>query len=207
MPSPPPSGNADQRAEQPGTVGALVARASRGDEDAWGELVSLYARRVYALARARRFSPDDAEEITQSVFVTIASKLRSADYDERGSFEPWLFQIAANRVRDAARKARRAAAAMDKVRDSADAPGRAPRTDPAHPEEHAPLREALDALSEADREVIELRHHCGMGFKAIAATLGEPLGTVLARHHRALAKLRDALTTTDTPHALGGEHA
>lgn len=206
MSSPPPSGNADQRAEQPGTVGALVARASRGDEDAWAELVALYARRVYALARSRRFSPDDAEEITQSVFVTIASKLRSADYDERGSFEPWLFQIAANRVRDAARKAKRAGVAMDRVRDSGDAPGRASRSEPASPDEHSALRDAIDALSDADRDVIELRHHCGMSFKTIAATLGEPLGTVLARHHRALAKLRDALTTTETPHALGGDH-
>ena len=77
MPIPPSTGNPDERAALPGEVSALVARASRGDEDAWADLIARYARRVYALARARSFSPDDAEEITQSVFVTIASKLRS----------------------------------------------------------------------------------------------------------------------------------
>lgn len=206
MPIPPSTGNPDDRAAQPGGVSALVVRAGRGDEDAWAELVALYARRVYALARARRLSPDDAEEVTQSVFVTLASKLRSADYDERGSFEAWLFQIAANRVRDAARKARRASVAMDRVRDSADAPGRSHPADAAPEHDHGALREALDSLSEPDREVIELRHHCGMHFKAIAAMLGQPLGTVLARHHRALRKLRDALTITETHHANGGDH-
>ena len=41
-------------------------------------------------------------------------------------------------------------------------------------------------LHDADREVIELRHHGGLSFKQIAELLDEPLGTLLARHHRAL---------------------
>ena len=49
---------------------------------------------------------------------------------------------------------------------------------------------SMERLSEEDREVIELRHHGGMSFKQMAETLGAPLGTLLARHHRALHKLR-----------------
>ena len=48
-------------------------------------------------------------------------------------------------------------------------------------------------LSETDREVIDLRHIAGMSFKQMSEHLGEPLGTLLARHHRALAKLRALL--------------
>jgi RNA polymerase sigma-70 factor (ECF subfamily) len=48
-------------------------------------------------------------------------------------------------------------------------------------------------LNEEDREVIELRHHGGMSFKEMAEMLGEPMGTLLARHHRALHKLRRVL--------------
>ena len=55
------------------------------------------------------------------------------------------------------------------------------------------LRAAMERLGDADREVVELRHHAGMGFKEIAALLGQPLGTVLARHHRALGKLREMM--------------
>lgn len=51
------------------------------------------------------------------------------------------------------------------------------------------LKRAMD-LSEADREIVELRHHGGLSFKQIADVLGEPMGTLLARHHRALKSSR-----------------
>ena len=51
----------------------------------------------------------------------------------------------------------------------------------------------MEHLSPADREVIELRHHAQMGFKQMSEVLDEPLGTLLARHHRALRKLREIL--------------
>jgi RNA polymerase sigma-70 factor (ECF subfamily) len=55
------------------------------------------------------------------------------------------------------------------------------------------LVDAIASLGESDREVITLRHVGGMSFQQMADTLGEPLGTLLARHHRALRKLRDFL--------------
>jgi RNA polymerase sigma-70 factor (ECF subfamily) len=174
---------------------ALLASARRGEGDAWATLVSLYARRVYAFARSKSLSPDESEEIAQSVFATVSIKVQRGEYDERGSFESWLFQIAANRVLDRLRKARRGGAAMDALRDAADAPGRSIRTDddPADETDLRSMRTALADLPDADREVVELRHHAGMSFKHIAAMLEQPLGTVLARHHRALRKLRDAI--------------
>jgi len=54
----------------------------------------------------------------------------------------------------------------------------------------ARLRRAMALLPEADREIVELRHHVGMSFKQMADLLDEPLGTLLARHHRALRKLK-----------------
>lgn len=55
------------------------------------------------------------------------------------------------------------------------------------------LRLAVASMSEADRAVLTLRHTVGLSFAEIAKTLGEPLGTVLARGHRALAKLKKTL--------------
>jgi RNA polymerase sigma-70 factor (ECF subfamily) len=48
----------------------------------------------------------------------------------------------------------------------------------------------MQQLPEADRLVIDLRHQGGMGFQQMADLLHEPLGTLLARHHRALRKLK-----------------
>ena len=55
------------------------------------------------------------------------------------------------------------------------------------------LKRAMETLSDADREIVELRHHGGLSFKQIADVLGEPMGTLLARHHRALKKLKEMM--------------
>jgi RNA polymerase sigma-70 factor (ECF subfamily) len=137
---------------------------------------------------------DTAEDITQSVFTTVAGSLRDGGYEERGRFEAWLFRVAMNRVRDECRRARHRATPTDPV--GFEGQG-TEAGDGGSGEERdrdlSRLRSALSGLGEADREVIELRHHAQMSFKAIAEQLGEPVGTVLARHHRALGKLRIVL--------------
>src|SRR5579862_9299822 len=95
-----------------GEVAGLLADASRGDEAAWRRLIGLYGRRVYALARSRCQNGDVAEEVTQSVFATVAAKLGGGGrggYTEQGRFESWLFRIAMNRIRDHMRGRKRQA--------------------------------------------------------------------------------------------------
>ena len=72
------------------------------------------------------------------------------------------------------------------------------------PAEQAALQKALSELSEADRQVIDLRHVGGMSFRQIGELLEEPVGTLLARHHRALKKLR-ALLEEDENSGNGGD--
>lgn len=190
--------------EQPheSELSALIRAAGDGDQDAWRRLIDLYARRVFALARSRRMSPEMAEEITQSVFATVATKLTAGDYTERGRFESWLFRVAMNRVRDEARRRTRHAAPTDPA-DFARESGPAPQATRAADEELTRLREAIEELSDADREVVELRHHGQLSFKQIADLLDEPIGTLLARHHRALKKLRDIMERAGSPDPSG----
>ena len=200
----PAMGNRADRANQDAGDAArladLLSRASEGDQQAWREIVDLYARRVFAMAQSHLKRADLAEEITQSVFVTVAQKLPAAGsdasggYREQGSFEPWLFRITMNRVRDEARRAKRQATPTD-TKVIADAmPSEAGSTpDIELNPELKRLREALNQLEGADREIIDMRHIGGMSFKQIAAVLDSPIGTVLARHHRALKKLRNIM--------------
>jgi RNA polymerase sigma-70 factor, ECF subfamily len=178
-------------------VGDLLAAAVQGGpaaETAWREIIRLYGRRVYALARSRCRRDDMAEEITQSVFATVASKLGGGGeggYTEQGRFEAWLFRIAMNRIRDEMRRQRRHADVSDpasfrNIEGADDAAG----TDE---EVLEMLRLAMERLPDQDREIIELRHHGGMSFRAMAELLEEPLGTLLARHHRALRKLKQMM--------------
>lgn len=177
-------------------------------ERAWRTILEVYGPRVFALTKSRLRNADLAEEITQSVFVTVAAKVRSGEYNEVGRFEAWLFRVAMNRVRDEARRVKRQATPMsgevfrevvDESEGGRAASGEAAASDSigrqgvAGRELFAKLRAAMEGLGDADREIIELRHHAGLNFKQLADVLGEPLGTLLARHHRALRKLREAL--------------
>ncbi|MDP1660826.1 MAG: RNA polymerase sigma factor [Phycisphaerales bacterium] len=173
-------------------LAGLLERAVAGDQEAWRRIVGLYWRRVFALARSRLRDHGIAEEVTQSVFVTVATKLSQGQYAERGKFEPWLFRVVVNRIRDQVRALQRGATATDdEVLDAragtVESRGEGTRASERAMEE---LRRALMMLGEADRQVVELRHHAGLSFAAMAELLDEPLGTLLARHHRALKKLR-----------------
>jgi len=173
-------------------IAEILSRAARGDQSAWRGLLEAYTSRVFGLIRSQCGDADLAEEITQSTFCTIAAKL--AEYQELGRFESWIFRIAMNRLRDEMRRRKRHAISMDEAPLMGLATV-APPQEPSRLEFGASglLGEAIASLGESDREVINLRHVGGLSFKQMADALDEPLGTLLARHHRALRKLREFL--------------
>jgi len=182
---------------------SVIQRAAAGDPDAWRAITEHYMPRLFALAQSRLRDPEAAEEIAQSVIITVAEKLAAREYAEIGRFEPWLFRIAMNRIRDNRRRARNRrtfpltptdAQHRPALKDDDNAPhARTEKQDETRRARRS-LRDAIEQLSPKDREIIEMRHMGQMSFKLIAAALGCPVGTALARHHRAIAKLRDILT-------------
>ncbi|MBC8201662.1 MAG: sigma-70 family RNA polymerase sigma factor [Planctomycetes bacterium] len=169
-----------------------IVAAAKGDELSWRFLVDAYSHRVFALIRSKCGNEELAEEITQSTFCTIAQKL--ATYTETGKFEAWLFRIAMNRMRDEMRRRKRHAVPMENEMIGVLSKG---VTDERDDDEAAVaiarLRTAVRQLSSSDQDIIHMRHSAGMSYKQIADVLGEPLGTVLARQHRALGKLRSLM--------------
>ena len=155
-------------------------------------LVEATAPKLQGVVRSHCRDDELAEEIVQSTFCTIVQQL--GNYRESGRFEPWLMRIAMNRLRDEMRRrGRQAVPVEDRV--LSHLAGVGPSEDvPSDRSDHAKaLRMALDGLSDADREVIHLRHVGGLSFKEIAEALETPVGTLLARHHRSLLKLKDAM--------------
>ncbi|MHC5004592.1 MAG: RNA polymerase sigma factor [Planctomycetota bacterium] len=179
------------------TLEEMLGRAGRGDEQAWRSIIEAYSPRVFGLIRAQCGDVELAEEITQSTFCTIVSKIES--YTELGRFEAWIFRIAMNRLRDEMRRRSRQARPVEHQALTGLAGADPSAVDPTEvwPELSEGLQRALGQLSDADQRIIHLRHFAGLGFKLIADVLGQPLGTVLARHHRALRKLRDLMATLD----------
>jgi RNA polymerase sigma-70 factor (ECF subfamily) len=168
-----------------------LVRAAAGDSAAWRVVVNAFAPRVHGLLRAQCRDDELAEEITQSTFCTIATKLGS--YIENGRFEAWLFRIAMNRLRDEMRRRARQARTMDGEAFKRVAGASNNESGFVSVEVRDQLRLALSRMSEADREIIDLRHIGGLSFKALSDFYEEPVGTLLARHHRALKKLKAML--------------
>jgi len=207
----------------PEPLDSVLARAAAGEPDAWRLLVGTYSKRVFGLLVKQCGDRELAEEITQATFVKIVGHMGL--YHERGKFEPWLFRIAMNRLRDEMRRRGRQARPMDMsgggrgendagsrggsgsagagggawqaVEEKVVAAGSTEGSDHEDPADRVSraeqvdrLKRAIEDMNEADRTVLQLRHTAGMSFAQIAETLDEPLGTVLARGHRALAKLK-----------------
>ena len=187
----------------PELLADLVRRCRRGDRDAFDNLLTLFRGPLYSyLARTTR-DAHLAEDLLQDVFLRLVDNLDR--YEESGRFEAWIFRIAANRVRDWARRQGHAERVGGVV--AGDDPDETQAVD--RPVELPPdarmlqdeavrrLETCLAALDGQDREIILLRHYSDLSFREIADILDCPLGTVLARCHRALGKMREMMKRPD----------
>ena len=179
---------------------AIIASARAGDEEAYRQLLAAYGRRLYGYFFRATRSHHEAEDLLGEVMLRLVRRL--GDYQHRGRFEPWLFSIAANLVRDRIRrsKARAAPVSLESGGDGEASLGEALEggSEPADrallaDEASGRLAAALEELDEQSRHMVLLRHFGEMSFKEIADVFQCPVGTVLAKVHRALKSLRAVL--------------
>lgn len=183
---------------------AWIASAQVGDPEAYRALLDAYGQRLYGYFLRATGRHHDAEDLLGELMVRLVSKLKS--YDDRGRFEPWLFRIAANMVRDRIRRARSspepASLSIEgesgtSLGDSVLAPAQDVGGGMLAQETSVKLQAALQKLDITTREMIMLRHFGQMSFKEIADLFDCPLGTALARVHRGLKALRDLMGVGD----------
>jgi len=181
-------------------IARLVQGCQNGNQEAFERLFSLYRGPIYAYLARTTGDRHLAEDLLQDVFLRLIENIER--YTESGRFEAWLFRIAANRVRDWARRRVHSerVGAPGQADDESRGPGLVDRPVESPPEvrliqgEQARLLEAAMATLEPDeRQVLLLRHYGDLSFREIAGIMGSPLGTVLAKSHRALLKLREKL--------------
>jgi len=188
-------------------VNSLVRRCVGGDAAAWEEIVQRYHRRIYNICYRFAGSADDAQDLTQEVFIKVYRTLSSYDL-ERGGFMTWVTTVTRNLLVDHFRKHK-----QDRVTDSLDAV-------PSEHEEAQPLSErivdkglppdarvqsreardvvhgALQKLSPELREAVILRDLQDMDYREIAVVLKVPEGTVKSRINRGRAELARLLQRT-----------
>jgi RNA polymerase sigma-70 factor, ECF subfamily len=172
-----------------------LLEALASDPAALGILYDRHATLVYGLALAMLGAPEEAEDLTQEIFVTICGP-RVRDYDRgRGTVAAFLITMTRSRALDRLRRRTRSARLLTTWHDAA-----APAAAAANPFEDvwtqraaARVRAVLAELPDAQREVLVLAYYRGLTQSEIAAELGTPLGTVKSRLRRALLALGEAL--------------
>jgi RNA polymerase sigma-70 factor (ECF subfamily) len=185
----------------PERLRTLVASARTGDGEAYRALLDAYGPRLYGYFLRATARHHDAEDLLGELMLRLVSKLDR--YDDRGRFEPWLFRIAANMVRDRIRRFRTSPPPASLSAESDSGATRAEQLEAVTvdveagllaEEASADLHEALGRLDVTTREMILLRHFGQMSFKEIAEVFDCPLGTALARVHRGLKSLRRTMS-------------
>jgi RNA polymerase sigma-70 factor (ECF subfamily) len=187
---------------------ALVGAARSGDGDAWEALYRRAYPRLFAYAR-RRLASDDAARDAVSETMSRAVRSLGRYRAEGAGFDAWLSGIVRHVVMDAQRTGARRSARLDGM---VALPDVASSED--GPEERllgsleaASVRAAFARLSDADRELLELRVVLGLSSDEVAATLGKRPGAVRMAQARALDRLRSLLASDDDPVALVAEPA
>jgi len=176
----------------------LVRRLQAGDLTAFDVLFEKYRRGMLGYVNGLVSDRGLAEDIVQECFAEMARRLDSLDPDR--SVSGWLFRVARNRAIDALRHRKFEVLPGDTYfRDGARQPATGPHEGPAarmmEAEMQADIRQALDRLPDKDRDLLLLRFFGELTFEQIARVLRRPLGTVLWRSQRILARLRLQLKT------------
>jgi RNA polymerase sigma-70 factor, ECF subfamily len=194
-----PQQDAAQEAAQE-ALAKLVRQCTAGDSQAWQQLVAAQHRRIYAICYRFTGSGNDAEDLTQEVFLKLYKNLASFD-TQKGSFQTWITTLARNLLVDHFRRTRleRASDSLDATFDGEeDGPTMADRlADPRPSQEHhvaglelkVRVQHALKQLSPELREAVILRDLEDMDYKEISQVLRIPEGTVKSRISRGRGEL------------------
>jgi RNA polymerase sigma-70 factor (ECF subfamily) len=193
--------------EEAQVVGLLVRRCVSGDSAAWEEIVQRYHRRIYNICYRFAGTSDDAQDLTQEVFIKMYRTLSTYDMG-KGAFMTWVTTITRNLLVDHFRKTK-----QDRLTDSLDTPpsehedaqplgeqiadlSRPPDVQVQSRETRETVHRALQKLSPELREAVILRDLQDMDYREIATALKVPEGTVKSRINRGRAELARLLQRT-----------
>jgi RNA polymerase sigma-70 factor, ECF subfamily len=188
-------------------VAALVERCLSGDAPAWEEIVTLYHRRIYNVCYRFAGAAEDAEDLTQEVFIKMYRTLKSYDAS-KGALITWVTTIARNLLVDHFRRSKQErltdslesapAGDQDALTLSEQLPDLGPSPDAGlqTQETQRVVHQALQRLSPELREAVILRDLQDMDYREIAAVLRVPEGTVKSRINRGRAELARHLSRT-----------
>ena len=179
------------------TLEELLADVAKGDQAAFAALYDRVGAQVYGLVRRVLRDPSQSEEITQEVLLDVWRTASRFDRT-RGSAMTWIMTMAHRRAVDRVRseQSSRNRETRVGVRDNVGEGFDEVAETVELRLEHQQVRQALDRLTDLQRESVELAYYGGYTYREVADLLETPLGTVKTRLRDGLIRMRDALGVT-----------
>ena len=181
--------SADRETESPeaqDSIESLIQRCLKGDQLAWEAIVRQYRRKVFNVAYKFVGRHDEAEDLTQDIFLKIFKSLET--FDRRANFQTWLISVSRNLCIDHYRSVRKERETIDRDIDAgALAPISKSQGQMAMMEQRDRvelLRAAMHALPKTLRTAVLMRDIQEMSYHEIAHKLRLPEGTVKSRINR-----------------------
>jgi RNA polymerase sigma-70 factor, ECF subfamily len=166
----------------------IINGCKNGDSQCFSQVVDMYATRCYGYFYRLTGNKDLSDELLSELFVKLVEKIGSY---KGGSFESWLFRIAANLFHDHLRGKQRRRKLLEVRQEQVEIQTFEPKK--SDDEQVDKLQTQLGKLDPDTRELITLRFYAQLSFKEIAELRSEPIGTTLAKTHRGLKKLRQLM--------------
>jgi RNA polymerase sigma-70 factor (ECF subfamily) len=193
--------------DQSPSLETLIQRCLGGDQTAWDLIVKQHWRKVFNVAYKFVGRHDEAEDLTQDIFVKVFRSLGT--FDRRANFQTWLISISRNLCIDHYRSVRRERETVDRNIESTELAHASPDPGPMAGLEQRDrvtlLRQALSALQPALRTAVILRDLQELSYQEIADQLRLPEGTVKSRINRGRTELaRQVRQLLDEQFTTGG---
>jgi RNA polymerase sigma-70 factor (ECF subfamily) len=173
------------------SVDELIERCLAGDQHAWEQIVRIHWRKVFNVAYKFVGKHDEAEDLTQDIFLKIFKSLNT--FDRRANFQTWLISVSRNLCIDHYRSVRKERETIDRDVDPADLMPVSVEVSPYMALEArdrvSMLREAMTSLPDTLRTAVLLRDIQELTYQEIADQLELPEGTVKSRINRGRTEL------------------
>lgn len=170
----------------------LIKDFKNGDIRGYNELVRRYQQQVYRVIRKIVLNHDDADDITQEVFIKVYSALKN--FREESNVFTWLYRIATNySINHLKRVKVKSTVSLELVTEQVEYYEK--KSDDRMDEEHRRklLMEAIETLPAQQRAVFNLRYYEGLSYEKISKIMDKSVGGIKANYFHAVKKLGEYL--------------
>ncbi len=166
----------------------LIRAYKNGDVSGFNEIVLRYQQQVYWIVRKIVNSHDEADDLTQEVFIKVYSALK--DFREESNLFTWLYRIATNYSINHIRKSKiKSTVSFELVKEPAGSEEKQPDETVDEDTKKRILYKAIESLPAQQRAVFNMRYYDELSYDEISRILNRSVGGVKANYFHAVKKL------------------